>query len=251
MITIFYGSDRDKVQAKARVQLDELVKKQPDIQVVQFEASEENAEKIKNFAASTSLFGETYLILLRYFCETATGRELLIHLIPHLQTSSHDVIIVDGSLTKEPLAKLESAGAKLNKFMKAEPAGYAGAREVKVSHPIFAGYNIYRFSDAFGLRDKKKLWVEYETALTAGLPAEELFWKLTWQLKNMLMVAKMTPMDKSSLQDWQIRKIKPLLRNYRAEELPHLSLKLINIYHKARRGLTDFETSLERFVLEL
>lgn len=252
MIYVFHGSDRDKVQSSARAHLDSIVKKQPDIQLVSFEVSEENVEKIKTLAAGTSLFGEKYLIELRYFSETATGRELLISLLPHLKASAHDVLIIDGTLTKEPLTKLEEAGAKLQKFMKPAPVGgYAGAREVKVSHPIFAGYDIYRFSNAFGLRDKKRLWVEYQTALTAGLPAEELFWKISWQLKHMLIAAKMTPTDKTDLKPFSIQKAKGFLRNYKPEELPGLSLNLINIYHRARRGQSDFETALERFVLEL
>jgi len=247
MITVFYGSDRGSVQTHAR----SFIEKHANIQTVSFEASIENAEQIKTLAAGTSLFGEKFLISLRYFSETALGRELLLSLIPHLEDSIHEVLIVDGTLTKEPLAKLETAGAKLEKFMKAEPAGYAGAREIKVSHPIFSGYNIYRFSDAFGARDKKALWVEYETALTAGLPAEELFWKLSWQLKQILMVLKMTPNDKTDMKTFSINKAKGFLRNYRPAELPGLSMKLIDIYHKSRRGLTDFETALERFVLEL
>jgi len=101
------------------------------------------------------------------------------------------------------------------------------------------------------MRDKKRLWVEYETALTAGLPAEELFWKISWQLKHMLMVAKMTPTDKTDMKPYSIQKAKGFLRNYKPEELPRLSMNLIDIYHRARRGQSDFETALERFVLDL
>lgn len=251
MISVFYGSDRNVVQDKARAFLDGVLKRGPGLQVVSFEPSEESSERVKALAAGTSLFGEKYLICLRYFCETIAGRELLLSLLPHLKESAHECVIVDGNLTKEPLTKLEEAGAKLQKFMKVEAGGYAGAREVKVSHPIFAGYNIYNFSDAFGARDKKRLWVEYELALAAGLPAEELFWKISWQLKHMLIASKITPTDKTDLKQYSLNKAKSFLRSYKPAELPNISMKLIDIYHRARRGQSDFETSLERFVLEL
>jgi len=251
MIYVFHGSDRSRVQNNANEKRAELIAINPDVQVAAFDYKDGVEERIKELSAGVSLFGEKRLIILRYFAETALGRDILIALVPHLVLSMHDVLIIEDPLTKEPLAKLEESGAKINKFMKPAKPGYSGAREFKPSHPIFAGYNIYGFSDAFGARDKKLLWVEYRTALTAGLPVEELFWKLSWQLKNMLIVAKLAPNEQCDVNPFVLNKSRSFLRNYKSEELPRLSMKLIEIYHKARRGQTDFETAIERFVLEL
>lgn len=251
MISVFHGSERERVVSESQKHLSLLLSKNPLAQVINFEFGEGEAEKIKNLAATNSLFSESYIISIRYFNETALGRELFLNLIPHLTQSNHEIIILDGTLTKEPLTKLEETGAKISKHMKPAPTGYAVAREVKPVHQVFANYNIYRFSDAFGNHEKRQLWVEYHTAKEAGLPAEELFWKINWQLRQMLMVSKMKPDDKTDMKPYSISKAKTFLKKYTDKELLELSKKLICIYHDARRGLADFDTALERLILEI
>lgn len=250
MIYLYYGTDREKTADAARQQVGILESRHGTRSNI-FDADAWNSESIKALAASESLFNERNIIYLRYITEEAAHRPSLLETLPFLEQSTHDVVIVEGFLTKELREALETAAAHTEKYDLPHAKDYTGAREIHVSHPMFTGYSIYSFSDAFGSRNKRALWVEYQTALAAGLSAEELFWKLSWQLKQMLIVTKMTPADKTDMKPFIINKAKGFLRNYKPEELPLLSMKLVDIYHKSRRGLTDFDTSLERFVLEL
>jgi len=51
-------------------------------------------------------------------------------------------------------------------------------------------FNIFALTDALGARQKKDAWILYQKALGAGLSAEEIFFKIVWQVKSMLIAKK-------------------------------------------------------------
>src|SRR5690606_36911869 len=51
-------------------------------------------------------------------------------------------------------------------------------------------FNIFTITDAVGARDKRRAWVLYMQALAAGFSAEEVFFKIVWQVKSMLIARK-------------------------------------------------------------
>ena len=123
---------------------------------------------------------------------------------------------------------------------------------IKEAKPVTSkpSFNVFALSDALGARDRKKLWVTFEKALMCGLPAEEIFWKFQWQIKNLLLV-KAGPENVKTLNPFVASKAEFAAKNYETEELKTLSRELVGIFHASRRGERDLEVGLERLILSL
>jgi hypothetical protein len=112
-------------------------------------------------------------------------------------------------------------------------------------------FNIFALTDAIVSRKKKDSWVIYQKALAAGLVAEEIFWKVVWAVKT-LMLAKNTKSAKDAdMKDYPYMKAKSALKNWKDGELEKLSESLVIGYHNARRGEGEIDTLIEKTLLKL
>jgi DNA polymerase III delta subunit len=112
-------------------------------------------------------------------------------------------------------------------------------------------FNIFAFTDALGARKKKDAWVLYQKALAAGLSAEEVFWKMVWQVKTLLLAKKTSNAEEAGMKDYPYSKAKGYLKNFKEGELEQLSETLVVGYHQTRRGGPETETFLEKTILGL
>lgn len=112
-------------------------------------------------------------------------------------------------------------------------------------------FNIFTLTDALGARDKKRAWIIYQQALAAGLSAEEVFFKLFWQVKTMLMTARTKSVTETDMKEFPYSKAKSFLKNFKPGELEKLSEDLVIGYHQARRGEGEIETLVEKILLGL
>jgi DNA polymerase III delta subunit len=117
-------------------------------------------------------------------------------------------------------------------------------------------YNPFAICDAIAEKNKLKAWILLQKAIMAGVSAEEVFWKVNWQVKNLLLIKKLsqTPridiVKESGLHPFVVKKNLWSIKNFSEEELINFSSQLVNLYHNTRRGLTDFEVGLERLLIE-
>lgn len=114
-----------------------------------------------------------------------------------------------------------------------------------------AGFNIFSLTDAIGTRDKKAAWTLYQKALFAGLVAEEIFWKVTWIVKSMLLASRTKDYTETDMKEFPYKKAKGFAKNFEDGELEQLSEDLVVGYHNARRGVGEIETLLEKIILNL
>ncbi|MBX4189584.1 hypothetical protein KW785_03260 [Candidatus Parcubacteria bacterium] len=114
-----------------------------------------------------------------------------------------------------------------------------------------AGFNIFSLTDAIGARDKRGAWVLYQKALASGLVAEEIFWRVTWIAKSMLLASKTESYKETEMKEFPYKKAKGYAKNFSREELEDLSESLVVGYHNTRRGLGEIETLLEKSILSL
>ena len=112
-------------------------------------------------------------------------------------------------------------------------------------------FNIFSLTDAFGSRKKKDAWVIYQKALIAGLSPEEIFYKIVWQVKSMLIASKTKSVQETDMKPYSYTKSKSFLKNFAPGELEKLSEKLVVGYIEARRGKGQIETLLEKIILTL
>lgn len=128
------------------------------------------------------------------------------------------------------------------------------------SEPFFAkapdgqgrgGFNVFTLTDAFGARKKKEAWILYQKALSAGLSAEEIFFKLFWQVKSMIIALKTESISETDMKAFPYNKAKSFLKNFKPDELEKLSEDLVIGYHKARSGQGEISTLVEKILLKL
>lgn len=112
-------------------------------------------------------------------------------------------------------------------------------------------FNIFALTDALGARDKKKAWIIYQEALATGVAAEEVFFKVVWQVKSMLIALKTKSVNETDMKPYPYSKAKGYLKNFKQGELEKLSEDLVIGYYQARRGVGEIETLVEKTLLKL
>ncbi len=114
-----------------------------------------------------------------------------------------------------------------------------------------SGFNIFSFTDAVGARNKKDAWVLYQKALASGMVPEEIFWKIVWAIKTMLLAKVTKSADEADMKPFPYSKAKSNLVNFKEGDLESLSQSLLVGYHNARRGKGEIGTLVEKTILSL
>jgi hypothetical protein len=114
-----------------------------------------------------------------------------------------------------------------------------------------AEFNIWSLTDAVGARKKRDAWVLYQKALSSGMAAEEVFYKIVWQVKTLLLASRCQSAEEAGMKTFPFGKAKANLKNWKEGELEKLSHELVVGYHKARRGEGEIETLIEKIILKL
>jgi hypothetical protein len=112
-------------------------------------------------------------------------------------------------------------------------------------------FNIFALTDAIGARDKRGAWVLYRKALASGMAPEEVFYKLVWQVKSLLLAKNTKSADEAGMKAYPYSKAQGYLKNFQGDELENLSQELVIGYHQARRGKGEMETFVEKVLLKL
>lgn len=215
MLYLIHGTDRQKVIAKASDVVAGLRKRRPDAEVFSMTEDGANLSRLQELAGGQGLFESKYIVVLKNLFSRKDLAEPLSELLHGLAVSQNVFIFVEGALLKPALGAFEKAGAQIQAF--------AAAPKERPNH--------FALADAFALRDRKRLWVLYVKALRRGASPEELSGMLFWKVKDLLSSGRAA--------------------RFSADELRAAARRLVALYHDAHRGLTDFETGLERFLLNL
>lgn len=128
--------------------------------------------------------------------------------------------------------------------------------------------SIFSILDAFSERDNKKAWFLFQRFLLNGFEAEEVFWKIIWQLKNLLMVklsleeyrkdkkanitasaAEFALRQKLKIHPFVIKKCVKAEKLFSLAEIESLNEELSAIYKNSRYGNLGLSSALEKFLL--
>lgn len=194
--------------------LKKLFKDDPDLNYEKFDEDTFNLERVKELTESQSLFGNRSAAVID---ETEEVVEQLEEVLDALKDSNNIFII----------RKTEESKGKKDYF------------------------NIFAFTDTLAARNKKQAWVMYQKALASGMAAEEIYWKVVWQVRTMLLAQKCGSAKEARLNPFVYQKAKNGLKNFRLGEVEKLSEKLVVGYHNARRGKGEIETLIEKMLLKL
>jgi hypothetical protein len=161
------------------------------------------------------MFGEKRAVVLDGAFANEEMRAIVLEALPHLEDSDEPFFILEGKLDADTRKKLEKHAESMQKFDL--PAGGQAQK----------GGEIFALAGALRRGDKKRLWVEYQRALSREEAPEAVHGVLFWAAKDMFLKSRGAPQA-------------------RAKELV---ATLAELPHEARRRGEELEYALERYLL--
>jgi DNA polymerase III delta subunit len=238
MLYVLYGTNRNKIHQEEQKLVEALVAKRPGANVFLLDSENFNGAELEDKATAQGLFTAKHITLLNDLLDIKETAEEVWSRLPLLAESDNVFLLRTGKLLKKDLAKLEKYATKIKEF--------SLPRENQAK-----SFNLFTLADALGERNKKSLWVGYQTALAAGHAPEEIHGVLWWQAKSMQLAALTASASESGLKPFVYSKAKRHLSNYRVQEITTILTTLVTLYHRARSGEVEMSIALESFMLEL
>lgn len=119
------------------------------------------------------------------------------------------------------------------------------------------GMNPFQLTDAFAKKDLKSAFSILNAAVLKGVSPDEIFWKLVWQVKNLLMVKKCESLScgevakLTGLHPFVAKKCLFSSGNFKEEELKQYSRCLLDLWHDSKKRTADMQMGLEKLFLEV
>jgi len=239
MLYLLHGTDTFKARKKLNSLINTLLSKKKDAMLIRVNSENFSPREVLDLADSQGLFESKSIIIFDSIFENTTDKEILLDNSKDLQDSDNVFIILEGKLDKKSITKISKYAEKVQEF---------DAPKVLAKKSQF---NIFELSDALGTRDRKRLWVLYQTGKLHNVSDEEMHGILFWGIKNMLLARNSKSATEAGLSPFVYKKAKGFERNFKDRELENISGTLLQIYHNARRGIKPFNIGFEQFVLTL
>ncbi|HYC83437.1 MAG TPA: hypothetical protein VEB60_02750 [Candidatus Paceibacterota bacterium] len=240
MIYVVYGTDAVKARAKWHTVIDSLLAKRGDVRLFKLSADSGSVADLEELLVGQTLFDKKYIVSCDQVMKRPELAEFIKSRIKDLAAAEHMFVFLEESIEKKTLGLFEKSAFKVVDM---------AAKEEKKK---VAGFNIFSLTDALGARDRKQLWLTYQLAIRSEqFVEEELFWKIVWQVKNLLLVKTAAKPEKLGIHPYALQKTISQANKYSVSELQELMGKLTALYHEARRGKEDLGIGLERLLLEI
>jgi len=243
MIYLFHGTDFKKSRKQIGRFLDELTLKKPDASFVQIDEESFSGARCEEFIATRGLFESQVIVVFSHVLRSKEAEQFIKDNIDALSQSYNIFVFFEEELNKNTLSLFKKHAKKVWEF------NLLGLRRKKT-------FNIFSLSDAVGRRDRKKAWILLQQSYISGITAENIHGILLWFIKNMLLVKGKEAKGRQALVElglnpFVLKKAQTFSRNYTYEELKKFSRDLVDIYHRARRGIIELEIGIEKLVLKI
>jgi hypothetical protein len=169
---------------------------------------------LENLAGSGGLFRKNFFVVLENVLDSDT-KDFILNKLVLLQESLNTFVFSEISVPKDIIKKFEETKAEIQES------------QLKIFKNEI---NPFSITYPFEKKDKKETWVVLNKLTEEGILPENIAGILFWKIKAMILAQNS--------------------KKYRAEELTKMSSKLVSLYHDSHRGLLDFKTGLEKFILE-
>jgi len=183
-----------------------------------------------------SIFLEKKLVAANRLFANSLARDYILRNLEKIGGSDNVFVCLEEEMKKEDLDVLKKKADKVEKF------------ELPAGKKSYQGGGLFHIADLFALRKKEDLWLAYQREVFNGTPTEEIFWKIVWQIKNLLAVKKG---GGAGLHPFVRQKTKKAVAFFKEEELRGFSSELLELYHKSRAGAADMAVGLEKFLLRV
>ncbi len=213
MIYLFAGNNiHEKLIA-----YEEFIKSIPtDVEIFKFNRNDLDQNQIGSFYSGSGLFFKKSLIIFSNFLEYEETRNFILDKLSLMAESTNSFVFMEGKLNKAILDAFKKSRAELNVF--------------ELPKMKMEKFDNFLLANAFGARDKLKLWIYFRQAVDLGVVMEELVGVLFWKIKDMLL--------------------KKNFSKFSEEELKNFIAKLSYLLPEARKKGLDAEAVFEQFLLE-
>ena len=229
-----------------------LQKKKPDASFFKLESMNFSEGQLDEFISSQGLFEQKYIVQMDGLLDDKKSKDIVLDKLNEIAESENIFVIIEDELAKTVLKKVEKLAQKVQEFglvsskTDGRKFGVLGGGELN-----FQDFNIFSLGDAFGNRDKKNFWVLYQKAKKHNIPVEEIHGILLWQLKSIFVAKNSASAGEAGLKHFVYNKSQRFGNNFSNQELQKISSDLVSMYHDARRGILDFDITLEKFILSI
>ncbi|MEI8338036.1 MAG: hypothetical protein WCF92_02705 [bacterium] len=237
MIYSYSGADNKKSFEKASSLFQSLKNKKPEASFLSFDAEEISISILDELISSQGLFSNKIVAYLKCPLERVDIKKEILKRIKLLKESENIFVWVEKDLNTSEEKILEEASEK----------HIVSKGNIKEKED----FNIFSLTEAFGRKDKFKLWTLILDAYSKGKSAEEIQGVLFWQAKSITLSKSEKTAESAGLKPFSYSKAKQFGNNFSDEEIKNTIKKLVEIYHEAHLGKINFELALEEFALSL
>ncbi|MCK6462661.1 MAG: hypothetical protein L6Q29_02470 [Candidatus Pacebacteria bacterium] len=289
MFYLIYGKDTYRSREKLNELLNHFKTKVSELGFFRIDGESFSGQEFEELLKARTLFEKKYVVVCDRVMENKPAADFVIGKIEQCAESENIFLFWEEDLDDEILENLKKRAAKVQIF---EPLSgvklraWFGEKKIsaQVAEKIIAqcgsdlwraakeiekyqlgseasklekafDYNPFAICDAFAEKNKAKAWILYQQAQMAGVEAEEVFYKILWQIKNLLMVKKLLAADakdiakESGLKPFPAEKAAKAAKNFTEEELENYSYEMLRIYHEERRGESELPIEFEKFLV--
>jgi len=237
MIYLITGQDFTRAQNTFQKYATIFRAKQPEASVFEFTPEDFNPGEFKEAALGQTLFLTKQIILSRRLSDNEVARELVAGLVKDLAASASVFLFYEPETNGELAKKLAKHAKEVKTF--------------EAKEQIKTEFNIFTLTDALGERDREKLWVLYQRAERAGIKSGEIFWKMVWQVKNMIVASTAKDPQSTNLKPFVFSKALKASRNFSLIELKNLANNLADLLANTYPESEEFNAGLEKIVLTI
>ena len=235
MLIFICGDNFKKINERVQALVDDFLKKGPDAVVLKINEDNQSEYSLSGLAKEQGLFEREIMAVFSFLLMSDDFKEIFLEKIKELVESKNLFVFLEIKPDKALFSALKKCVVKPEEYF---------LPEQKTFSP-------FSLADAYGARDKKKLWVNFHKAVANNLSAEEIHGLLFWQIKNILISKIAKNLGESGLAPFPFQKAKIFSKNFSEEELKKHSSLLVDIYHRSRKGLTELPIGLEKFILQI
>lgn len=234
MLFLLYGEDIAAISANLKA-LERRAEQSGPTDHFRFDAENFSIDDLRELERGATMFAEHHVVVLSELLSVPEVADAVLAELPALGRSPHHFIFIEHEVPIVLRHSFKEAGASIVEA--AAPAKRGAA------------LNPFLVADALVTGDRKQLWLALQRAERSGLDSEEIFWKVAWQLKAMRLAARAESEAASGLKPFVYKKSLAGAKRLGFDRLDDLGRSLVGAYTAARRGDSDLDIALERWVL--
>lgn len=296
MLYLIYGEDTYRARKNAREIVKNLAGRDPDAVVHRLNSENASEEKLADLVSGQNLFGRKSVVVLDGLLESDFEKFLCAH-AKEMSASPDVYIVLEEKLEAKLAKKISKFAQKTCKFAKLSSGDFekwmkneAKTRGAEISPAEIsfliqtsgtnlwaasqflelkglggeAGfksfvYNSFELADLFASKKPREAYFCFHKNLSEGVSAEEMFWKIWWQVKTLLGVSSHKEYglnnfqikQKTGLHPYIVQKSLSALSRFGRKDLEKIWNEMFSLWRGSRLGENDLKSGLSAILLRL